>query len=153
MVDLSEERLKKRIIELLNLEDLNISLYKLIETLRSHSFDNQNTINNIFFLETSFCLMMLCLMFLYNVIMDEDWRTNEVKTARQLSELIIEFFCDKRNELAQFEMFKNEFIKELLFHIIIVNVEDDLLKVEYINYFYFQRPARCEYYRLTHTNN
>jgi hypothetical protein len=50
-------------------------------------------------------------------------------------------------------MFKNEFIKELLFHIIIVNVEDDLSKVEYINHFYLQRPARCEYYRLTHTNN
>jgi hypothetical protein len=85
--------------------------------------------------------------------MDEDWRTNEVKKARQSSKEIIEIFCDKINELDQFEMFKNEFIKELFFHIIIVNVEDDLLKVEYINYFWVQRPARCEYYKLTHTNN
>ena len=153
MVDLSEKRLKKRIIELLNLNESNKSLYELIEDLISYSFDTRNTINNVFFLKTSFCLMMLCLMFLYNVIMDEDWRTNKVKTARQLSGVIIEFVCDKRDELDQFEMFKNEFIKELLFHIIIVNIEDDLLKVEYINYFFLQRLARCEYYKLTHTNN
>lgn len=150
MVDLSEERLKKRIIELINPKEPNKSLYELIKDLTSHSFDTQN---NIFFVERFFCLMMLCLMYLYNVIMDEDWRTNEVKKARQSSKEIIEIFCDKINELDQFEMFKNEFIKELFFHIIIVNVEDDLLKVEYINYFWVQRPARCEYYKLTHTNN
>jgi hypothetical protein len=125
----------------------NQTLYGLIQELI------KSRINNIIFMEKFVCVMMFCLMYLYNVIMDEDWRTNEVKTARQLSELIIEFFCDKRNELNQFEMFKNEFIKELLFHIIIVNVEDDLLKVEYINYFWVQRPARCKYYKLTHTNN